>query len=395
MVAHTPPRTGWASDRMTYLDNLKVVLIGAIIAIHGVLGYVGSDQYWSYADVQETTLNAATELGLAVLTVPFALFVIPLLFLVAGLLTPPSFRRKGARRFVLDRLLRLGIPFALFTFVLWPALMYALYHPFGAAPGSFWEEYLSDEGYVDTAHLWFLGVLLIFSLGYAGFAAMRRRPTTDASATDGHPSATHDPIRVTHLAALAAVTAAASFLVRLAFPYGSEWYADLNFWEWPGCLALFALGIVTSDHGWLAEVPRAIRRAAGALTVIASVAAAALLVVTSRAGLMGQLWGGWTWPALTLVVIESALMVFGSVWLLGAAQRRLARAIRGGQMLGRSAYGAFLLQGFVLIGLAVALRPLAVPAEVKAILVAAGGVAGSFALAWLLVSRVPWLARII
>ncbi|HEU4756400.1 MAG TPA: acyltransferase [Agromyces sp.] len=401
MVAHTPPRTGWASDRRTYLDNLKVLLIGAIIAIHGVLGYVGSDQYWSYADVQETTLNPVTELGLAVLAVPFGLFVIALLFLVAGLLTPPSFRRKGARRFVVDRLLRLGVPFALFTFVLWPALMYALYHPFGAAPGSFWDEYLSDEGYVDTAHLWFLGVLLVFSLGYAGFASMRRRPTTLPSTGDPRPAtedrrpATDGAIRVARLAVLVALTAAATFLVRLAFPYGSEWFADLNFWEWPGCLALFGLGIVASEHGWLAEVPRRVDRAARAITLVAAVAAAVLLFVAVRSGLMGELWGGWTWPALAFVAVESTLMVFGSVWLLGAAQRRLARPVRGGDVLGRSAYGAFLLQGFVLIGLAVALRPLDVPAELKAIVVAAGGVAGSFALAWLLVSRVPWLARII
>lgn len=394
MVAHTPPRTGWASDRRTYLDNLKVVLIGAIIAIHGVLGYVGSDEYWSYADVQETTLHPSTELGLAILAVPFGLFVIALLFLVAGLLTPPSFRRKGPRRFVVDRLLRLGVPFALFTFVLWPALMYALYHPFGAAPGSFWDEYLSDEGYVDTAHLWFLGVLLVFSLGYAGFAAIRPRPAADP-ATGGRSPATDGAIRVAHLAGVAAVTAAATFVVRLEFPYGSEWYADLNFWEWPGCLALFGLGIVASDHGWLAAVPGRVHRAARTITLVGAVAAAGLLFLAFRAGLMGELWGGWTWPALAFVVVESTLMVFGSVWLLGAAQRRLARPIRGGQVLGRSAYGAFLLQGFVLIGLAVALRPLAAPAEVKAFLVAAGGVAGSFALAWLLVSRVPWLARII
>ena len=107
------------------------------------------------------------------------------------------------------------------------------------------------------------------------------------------------------------------------------------------------------------------------------------------------MFGGWTVPALLFAVVESTLMVFGSVWLLGAAQRHLARPMRWGEALGRSAYGAFLLQGFVLIGLAVALRPLGLPAEAKAFLVAAGGVAGSFALAWLLVSRVPWLARII
>jgi hypothetical protein len=41
----------------------------------------------------------------------------------------------------------------------------------------------------------------------------------------------------------------------------------------------------------------------------------------------------------------------------------------------------------VLIGVALALRPVDVPAEVKALAVACAGVAVSFAVAWLLVSR--------
>ena len=98
MVAHAPVLAGWTTDRKTYLDNLKVALIAAIIAIHAVLGYVGSDQYWTYADVQETTLHPVTETVLAVLVVPFGLFMIALLFLIAGLLTPSSLRRKGASR---------------------------------------------------------------------------------------------------------------------------------------------------------------------------------------------------------------------------------------------------------------------------------------------------------
>jgi hypothetical protein len=54
-----------------------------------------------------------------------------------------------------------------------------------------------------------------------------------------------------------------------------------------------------------------------------------------------------------------------------------------------------MLQGPVLIGLAIALRPLALPAEVKALLAAAGGVVGSFALAWLLINKVPGVRRIL
>ena len=62
--------------------------------------------------------------------------------------------------------------------------------------------------------------------------------------------------------------------------------------------------------------------------------------------------------------------------------------------MARSAYGAFLLQGVVLIALMIALRPVGVPAEVKALAVAGLGVAGSFALAWFLVTRTR-LGRII
>lgn len=88
--------------------------------------------------------------------------------------------------------------------------------------------------------------------------------------------------------------------------------------------------------------------------------------------------------------------MFGSVWILGNAQRRLNRGFWwGSPAIGRSAFGAFVLQGLMLIGLAVVLRPFDVAAEVKALVVAAGGVAGSFALARLLIGRVPGIARIL
>jgi hypothetical protein len=46
-------------------------------------------------------------------------FSMGLFFLLAGLLTPRPLARKGARRFVVDRLLRLGMPFAVWVLLLW------------------------------------------------------------------------------------------------------------------------------------------------------------------------------------------------------------------------------------------------------------------------------------
>ena len=94
------------------------------------------------------------------------------------------------------------------------------------------------------------------------------------------------------------------------------------------------------------------------------------------------------WAPLTLAAIEGPLAVGTSVWLLGVAQRRLKRRPGPlGRAMARSAYGAFLLQGVVLIALMIALRPVDVPAEAKALAVAGLGVVGSFALAWVLVTR--------
>jgi len=367
-----------------------------IIAIHGVLSYVGFDQFWSYADVQEATFSPVTEAMLFAVIGPFALFMIALLFLVAGLLTRPSLERKGAGRFAADRLLRLGVPFAVFTFGLWPLLMYALYHPLGAAPGSYWDEFVDESGHLDIGPLWFVGVLLIFSLGYAAWAGLVLRIMgVVGPPRRGAASPLRHDVTALRLLLVAGVVAAATFAVRLVLPFASESFTDLNLWEWPACLALFVLGIAASRQGWLIAVPDRLRRLCRPITLIAAGATAALGFIAAQFGVLDQLFGGWNSPALVFAAMESLLTVLGSVWLLGAAQRHLDRRLPWGPKLARSSYGAFMVQGIVLIGLAIALWPIPVVAEVKALVVACGGVAGSFALAWLLISRVPAIARVL
>ena len=379
----------WASNRQIYLDNLKVLLIAGIIAGHGLVSYAALE-VWSYADVREVTLSPVTEGVLFSLLAPFGLFMIPLLFLVAGLLTPPSVERKGPGTYARDRLMRLGIPFVLFVGLIWPVLLYALYRPLGNAPGSYWAEFVGtvDES-LDTGYFWFVGDLLIFSLGYAGWVRLRRgRP---------HRLPSGD-VRIGHLLVLAAAVATATFLVRLGFPFESERYVDLNLYEWPASIALFGLGVVASRKGWLPAVPARLQAQSRTVSLLAVGAFGVLIAVGFILGGVGEeTWaGGWHWDALAFAAFESTLAVFGPVWMLGVAQRRLNQAFRwASPSIGRSAYGAFMLQGLVLIGLAVVLRPLPVPGEAKALIVATGGVAGSFALAWLLIRRVPVVARIL
>jgi hypothetical protein len=205
-------------------------------------------------------------------------------------------------------------------------------------------------------------------------------------------------IRFVHLLALAVTVAVLTFFVRFVFPFDSQKYVDLNLYQWPECIALFALGVIAASRRWLTNVPDRLRRQCRTGTLVSAAAFVAALGLAGTGGALDQsTWaGGWHWPAFVFAVGGSALAVFEPVWLLAEAQRHLDRPLRWvPPALSRSAYGAFILQGFVLIGLSVALRPVGLPAEVKALLVAVGGVAGSFALAWLLVSRVPVMSRIL
>ena len=98
----------------------------------------------------------------------------------------------------------------------------------------------------------------------------------------------------------------------------------------------------------------------------------ALLAVVGWTDGGDEMLGGWDWLAAAFAAVEAVLVVFGPVWLLDLARRRLEHRLPWGEQLGRSAYAAFMLQTVFLLGLAVALRPVSVPAEAKALVVAAG-----------------------
>jgi hypothetical protein len=368
-------------ERFRYLDRLKVGLIAAIIFVHGVIGYSGFENAWPYQAVREVPLSPAADTVLGPLALAGTLFAMGLFFLIAGLLVSGSLSRRGAAKFARGRLLRLGVPLVVWVLVLWPLLLFAMVRLAGRDV-SYWWLFLHLTPFLDTGPMWFVELLLIYSLGYAlWWARWGSR----------HSAARIPALTGRTLLVLGAGVAMVSFTVRLVFPYLSFQVAHLNLWQWPQYLALFGLGTVAARAGWLDQVPDGLRRACGI---------AALLGVTGLAGLVAayeylgvqidHIAGGWSWLAVPLPVVEATLAIGVSVWVLGTAQRYLDRP--AGPLLratARSAYGAFILQGPVLVGLAVALRGLGTGAEVKALAVAVAGVALSFGLSWLLVSRTP------
>jgi hypothetical protein len=359
-----------------------------IIFGHALLGYAAVGG-WEYAEVREVTFDPTTELLLGGLFGPSALVVIGTLFLVAGLFLPDALAGYGFRRFATRRLTRLGGPYAAFALVLWPLLLWSTYRAAGRDVSYAWIV-TERRPLLDAGALWFAGVLLIFSLAYAGLV----RVGLLRIEVEGRAEA---PVRARDVATTAALVAAVTFLVRSWLPAMGAFPGDLHLWEWPQCVGLLALGVFGARRGLLRSVPEPLRRGSGRAVVAVLLTLPVMAVATGARDVASDLapfLGGTSWQALYGAVVEAVLVVTGSLWLLGTAQRRLTARGPVARATGRAAFAAYILQGPVLLGLAIVARPLPAPALAKAVAVGGVGVVMSFALAWLLVSRTS-LGRIL
>ncbi|MEU0879262.1 acyltransferase [Lentzea sp. NPDC005914] len=356
--------------RLSAVDNLKVILVAWVIGGHALLGYAAIGG-WPYDEVNEVTFHSGVETALAAVIGPSGLFFMGTFYFMAGIFTPGSIERKGRQRFIAERLVRLGTPWVVTALVVWPTFVWIAYNGAGENV-SWWHAFTHRNPLLDSGSLWFVGVLLIFSVALAFAPPVQERTITTRT-----------------VLSMTMIVAGTTFLTRLVFPARSGQVGDLHLWWWPQCLGMFLLGAIGGRK--LAErVPDDIYRASRNVvvaTIVVLPLGAALLGVLDLAHNADPFLGGWRWQALVLALVEGILVVAGSLWLIGLAQRRLTGQGPFTEGLARSAYVAFVVQGPILLSLATALRPLAMPAEVKAPVVGAGAIAVSFAIGWYVTSR--------
>jgi glucans biosynthesis protein C len=352
--------------RLAYLDNLKVLLVVGVIAVHaaiiyGVDGSFYLEDYDSMADPSIGVLTVFVGIGF--------LFGLGAFFLVAGRLSGPSLDRKGPGRFVRDRLVRLGIPVVFYLLAIAPVMEYVKYRDEGGGQGflSFAWDQRSDPAPGPT---WFLEALLAFSLAYALLRALR----------PGRPPVSRRPLRWPQVAAVALAIAPLSFATHLVFPIGEEHF-HIQFALFPQYAILFGLGCAAGRRGWLETLTPELRRDCGIAGLIAILGLLLLLLAGgfTEGDAQRQLYaGGWYWQAAGTSVVEAGLAATLPLYLIGWFRAHWTGEGPLRRRMAAAAYGAFIIHPPVIVGLALALHPVAIPAEPKFVVVLAGGIAGSF-----------------
>jgi surface polysaccharide O-acyltransferase-like enzyme len=224
------------TNRLFYLDNLRIAVIILVIAHHVGQAYGPTGGWWP---IQEAT--RAPVLG-PFFTVNRSFFM-SLFFMISGYFTVMSFRSKGARAFLKDRALRLGIPALVFGLIMIPMQLFVFAPADGPRPSIL---------PIDVGHLWFLEHLLIFSVGYVlwqTFQGNRAEPKPVHGNPPGYLS----------ILAFALALAIVTGIVRIWFPI-DKWvyllgFIRVAFADVPRDLSFFIIGVLAYEQGWFQKFP--------------------------------------------------------------------------------------------------------------------------------------------
>jgi peptidoglycan/LPS O-acetylase OafA/YrhL len=358
------------------IDRIRVALTILVILHHTAIAYGGSGGwYWreepNGSNVLLVIFNAINQS-----------YFMGAFFLLAGYYTPASYDRKGAWRFLQERLLRLGLPLLFFSFLLHPLTLALAQSADMASLWPNWRHMMATHAFA-PGPLWFAEALLIFALAYIAWRAV------SGGRSDTRLSLRDLP-RARVMAAAAVLLGLIAFAVRLLIPVGHEvlW---LQLGYFPSYVFLFAVGCAAARAKLLGRITL---KAAGPWMVVAALALATLPIVLVTRGDAGGFDGGWNLNALYYALWDP-FMAWGVIlFLLWAARQWWRAATPFTVWLSRGAFGAYVIHPPVVVALSLAAASWHAPALAKFAGVGAAASIGSFVLAAGLRS-IPGIRRII
>lgn len=383
MAAETRPSAG---SRLLFIDNMRVMLTIQVVLFHLMIIYAGTGS-WMYTEGREDFVTGA--LGAWFIAVSQAYFM-GLFLLISAYFVPGSFDRKGASHFLQDRLIRLGIPMAIYSWILSPVLVYLVRRVIEGLSLPWWHYLpgLKYEAVIGSGPLWFVETLLIFSVVYVGWrlaAGSRPASSTVDARFPGNGA----------IALFAVLLGIAGFLVRLWRPIGWNFTPlNLQFPFFAQYIALFIVGLIAYRRNWFLNLPETTGRLWLAIGIVVILLFWPLAIGGGADKGFELFAGGWHWQALAYALWESFLCLGMCIGLIYLFRRNANRQGKLARFLSSNAYTAYIIHGVMITIIALAVRDVMVYPLLKWALVALVAVPLCFGLSSL-IRKLPHTDRVL
>lgn len=356
--------------RLWFADNLRVLLT-ALVVLHHLAGTYSGTSLWYYS---EKPTSGAVGFGLTVFMLVNQAWFMGAFFLLSGHFTPGAYDRKGPRAFIRDRLIRLGIPLVVFSFILNPILYLGAYHG-----GSLLDFSLHAIG---SGPLWFVLALLVFDGCYAAFRHV----------TKNREPRERTPLTVRAVIGFVLVLALVSYAVRIAIPLGF-WVPIIGFPTsayLPQYVGFFVLGTVAYRRGWLSTTTARMGKAGLGMALGATL----VFLPLALAGGTSELGGHGSMSSLFYALWDSTFAVGIVLALLTFFRAKLDTQGPKRRYLSGHVFTVYVIHAFVVTAAGYALSALELPTLAKFAIGAVVVLPACFLLAGP-VRRIPGVRRVL
>ncbi|WP_455389527.1 acyltransferase family protein [Petrachloros mirabilis] len=385
-AATTKSRVG---TRLLYIDNIRVFLTILVLLHHLMITYAGTGS-WYYTEGRQDSLTLLVGNWFCGLD---QAYFMGLFLLISAYFVPGSYDRKGALHFLKDRLIRLGIPLAIFSWVINPLFIYIglvltenLELPFWSYfPG----EYFKTEPLIGAGPLWFVEVLLIFSLVYVVW-----RLVTPARPVNPPQEVAFPSNRA--IVIFAFLLGLAGFAVRIVFVMDQYFFEPLNlqFPFFAQYIALFVLGLIAFRRDWLSGLSDAMGRLWLSITILLILVRIPIMQVLDASGDPNALKGGLHWQSLLYSLWEAFFCVSMCIAVIYFFRLFLNQRGRFSNFLVPNAYTAYIIHAPIITILTFSIRDVDAYPLVKWAVVALIAVPLCFALG-ALIRKLPYTERVL
>jgi glucan biosynthesis protein C len=330
------------SSRITYLDNIRILLTATVIFHHLLITY-GAPGGWYYHEFEFAQLDPLVLTLLVLITAANQAYFMGFFFFISGYFSSKSIQNKDTIRFLIQRLLRLGIPILLFVYLISPLLRILFTRiMFNQKMDLLKVRSVYQQlrfGY-ELGPMWFVLLLLILTILFLPF---QKRPSFS--------QIFHGLSDRRRIVLFAIVSGVITFLVRIRLPVGYVFQPlNLQIPHVTQYIFMFLAGILAFHGNWLDKIEQVYSR--GWPFLILGLILIMPLLFFLSGGLEGDVTpalGGFHWQSLAYSLWEQLFCVSMIVTLLYFFKTRANRFSRLTREMAASSYAAFFIHPLILV----------------------------------------------